>query len=267
MVNIIKIFFVGLCIGSFLNVVIYRLPNDLSIIKPRSFCPKCKNQINWVSNIPVFSWLIQKGKCKYCKESISPKYLLIELLTGLLFIIFSKSSPFIYKFSSNLIFEDIFSWIFLSTLLAISFIDWEYLWIPQSLVNFGFLFGFLNLLLIEFFKIDSVSESIILKGLLSSLAAYFLFETLRILSKFFYKKDAIGKGDSKLISMIALWLGPMGTLLTFGISYVAAAIWIVFSFKVMKIKNIKVIPFAPFLSIGGLIVWFFGNQFLIKVIY
>ena len=140
----IFIFLLGLCIGSFLNVIVYRLPNDLSIFKPRSFCPKCKNRITWSSNIPILSWVIQKGKCRSCSESISYRYPLIEFLTGILFIIFSKSSPYIYTFSYSSIFKNIFGWIFLSTLLAISFIDWDNLWIPQSLIKFGFIFGSLR---------------------------------------------------------------------------------------------------------------------------
>ena len=87
--NHLYAFIVGLCIGSFINVVVYRLPNDLSIIKPRSFCPKCKTKLTWSENVPLISWLIQKGRCKNCNTPISKRYPLIELSTAILFVIFT----------------------------------------------------------------------------------------------------------------------------------------------------------------------------------
>ena len=106
-------FVIGTCIGSFLNVIIYRFPNDLSIIKPRSFCPSCNTQLTWRENIPFISWFIQGGKCKTCKTTISFRYPLIELLTGFLFIIFLN--------------------IFLATLLKISKIKNDIKEVPNPL--------------------------------------------------------------------------------------------------------------------------------------
>ena len=119
----LQAFVIGTCIGSFLNVIIYRFPNDLSIIKPRSFCPSCNTQLTWRENIPFLSWFIQGGKCKTCKRTISFRYPLIELLTGFLFMIFLNSSPSLYASSSDLFFNTFFSWVFLSLLICIAFID------------------------------------------------------------------------------------------------------------------------------------------------
>ena len=99
LINIINNFLIGICIGSFLNVVIYRLPNEMSILSPRSFCPKCKNKIKWYFNIPIISWIILKSKCNYCSCKISIKYPIIELFTGILFIIFSSAEPYFYDFN------------------------------------------------------------------------------------------------------------------------------------------------------------------------
>ena len=85
--NYLYAFIIGSCIGSFINVVIYRLPNNQSILRPRSFCPKCKNNIPWHENIPIFSWIKLKGRCSKCRKAISIKYPLIELFTGLLFFL------------------------------------------------------------------------------------------------------------------------------------------------------------------------------------
>ena len=121
--NYFQTFIIGTCIGSFLNVIVFRFPNNISIIKPRSFCPKCEKKLTWKENIPLISWLIQRGKCINCNTVISIKYPLIELSTGLLFIIFINSNPSIYNSSSGSFFNIFFSWIFLSLLICISLID------------------------------------------------------------------------------------------------------------------------------------------------
>lgn len=266
-INIFRSFLIGICIGSFLNVVIYRLPVGLSIIKPRSFCPKCKNKIPWSSNIPLLSFLFQKGKCSFCNAKISFQYPLIEILTGVLFIIFSFSSSYFYSFTLYAPFENLFNWTFLSILIVICFIDIEHFWIPQSLINFGYITGLINLLFVEFFKNELFNESILLKGISGSIGAYIIFEFLRFASKLYFKKDALGKGDSKLVSMLGLWLGPFGVVLGIGIAYVLAAIFLLCAFKAKKIKKGSIIPFAPFLSCGGLLVWLFGNYSLVNLIY
>ena len=83
MVNYFYAFIIGSCIGSFINVIVYRFPNNLSIIKPRSFCPKCKTKLTWIENIPLISWFMQGGRCKNCNTSISIRYPLIELIKRL----------------------------------------------------------------------------------------------------------------------------------------------------------------------------------------
>ena len=254
---------IGLCIGSFLNVVIYRIPEGISIVSPRSFCPDCKKEIKYTDNIPLFSWLINKGKCSYCATKINIRYPIIESLTSLLFFIFSNSSPYFYNFNQNMIVENIFSWLFLSILLAISFIDLEHFWIPQVLINFGFLSGLMNLILIGIINRDFFIIYL-LKGLVASFLTFFLFESLRIIAKKIYRRDALGKGDSKLVSMMAIWLGPQGIFLGIGIAYVVAAIFLLIILRLKKIKKGHIIPFAPFLSIGGLTVWYFGNEYLLR---
>ena len=261
-------FIVGACIGSFLNVIVYRLPNELSIVKPRSFCPNCKNQLAWRENIPLISWIIQRGKCLNCNKSISMRYPLVELITGSLFVIFIGSSPSLFSSSSNLIFNLTFSWTFLSLLICISLIDIDEFWIPQGLINFGFLLGFLGLIFISILNGRFMDFNLLFRGISASLISFFVFESFRKFAKYIYRRDAIGKGDSKLIAMMALWLGPTGIILCVAISYVFAAVFCLLgiSFKLIKLK--QVIPFAPFLSLGGLLVWFLGNDFFIdKLIY
>ena len=260
----LQVFIFGLCIGSFLNVIIYRFPNNLSIIKPRSFCPKCKTQLTWRENIPFISWLIQGGKCKTCKTTISTRYPLIELFTGFLFIIFLNSSSSSYASSSNWFFNLCFTWIFLSLLICISLIDIECLWIPQGLINFGFVSGFFGLIFLSIDGNEFIDFVFLIRGLGSSFISFFIFDIFRRIAKCIYKKDAIGNGDSKLVAMLALWLGPIGTLLAVGLSYIFAAIYCFVGLSTNFLNFRQAIPFAPFISLGGLTVWFFGNEFIIS---
>jgi len=256
-------FIIGSCVGSFLNVVVYRFPNNLSIIKPRSFCPKCKSQLTWRENIPLISWLIQRGRCKNCNTSISSRYPLVELTTGILFVVFMNSTPSLYSSSSNLVFNIFLSWLFLSLLICIALIDIDSFWIPQGLINFGFVLGFLSLIFIGLFNDKFIDFYLLLKGISSSLISFFIFELFRHFAKYIFKKDAIGRGDSKLVAMLALWLGPMGTLFSVGIAYIFAAIYCLVGLSLKQVRFRQVIPFAPFLSLGGLIIWLFGNEFVI----
>ena len=256
-------FIIGLCIGSFINVIVYRLPNNLSIINPRSFCPKCKTKLTWKENVPLISWLIQKGRCINCNTSISIRYPLIELITAVLFVVFIKSNPSLYFYSSNLIFNVFFSWLFLSLLICITFIDINCFWIPQGLINFGFFSGFICLIFIGFLNDKFIDFNLLARGLSSSAMSFFIFESLRYFDKYIFKKDAIGKGDSKLVAMLALWLGPIGTLFAVGISYIVAAIYCLVGISLNRVRFRQVIPFGPFLSFGGLFIWLIGNDFVI----
>ena len=265
--NYFQFFIIGMCIGSFLNVIIYRFQNNLSIIKPRSFCPKCKNVISIRENIPLISYLIQKGKCLSCNKSISFRYPLVELITGVLFAVFVNSSPSFYSYNSNFLFNTFYSWLFLSLLISISLIDIDSFWIPQGLINFGFASGILGLIYMSIFNnYQFIDAYLIAKGLSTSAISYGCFELLRYFAKCIFKKDAIGKGDSKLVAMLALWLGPLGILFAVGISYIIAAIYCLIGLFTNLIRLNQVIPFGPFLSLGGLLVWFLGNDFIIEKI-
>ena len=271
LINTFEFFLIGICIGSFLNVVIYRLPNNISVISPRSHCPKCKNTISWRENIPLLSWLLQKGRCASCNTKISLRYPIVELSTGLLFILFSNSNPYIYSLNgiygvtvNNI--QNIFSWILLCLLLIISAIDLKYFWIPQKLINFGLLFACLNLLFVQYTNSFNLTN-LVIRFLVSSLCSYFLFEIIRISARYFYRREALGNGDSKLVAMMALWLGPLGISLSIATTYVVAAIFLLIALKLKLIKRNQFIPFAPFLSFGGLCVWFLGNQFIVEKIY
>tara|TARA_Y100001978_G_scaffold187445_1_gene188007 strand:+ start:162 stop:980 length:819 start_codon:yes stop_codon:yes gene_type:complete len=265
-INYYQVFIIGICIGSFLNVVIYRFQKNISIVTPRSFCTNCKTKLTWRENIPLISYLIQRGKCLHCNQSISIRYPLIEFLTGILFIIFINSSPSFYLSNSNFYLNLFFNWLFLSLLICIALIDIDSFWIPQGLISFGFVSGIFGLILIGLFDNKYIDLYLIFKGLSASVIAFLLFESFRYFAKCIFKKDAIGRGDSKLVALLALWLGPVGTLFAVGISYVIAAIYCLVGLTMNLLKYGQVIPFAPFLSLGGLIIWLLGNEFIFEKI-
>ena len=173
-INNFQAFILGICIGSFLNVVVYRFQKNLSIIKPRSFCPNCKNKLSLRENVPLLSYLIQRGKCIHCYGSISFRYPLIEFLTGILFIIFIKSSPSFFISNSSLFLNLFFNWLFLSLLICIALIDIDSFWIPQSLINFGFISGMLGFMFIGLFDNQYIDFYLILKGLNTSICIFYL---------------------------------------------------------------------------------------------
>tara|TARA_Y100001978_G_scaffold191281_1_gene195234 strand:+ start:260 stop:1081 length:822 start_codon:yes stop_codon:yes gene_type:complete len=265
-INFFQIFIIGSCIGSFLNVVIYRFQQNISIVSPRSFCPECDTKLTWRENIPLISYLIQGGKCIHCTQSISIRYPLIEFITGILFVIFINSSPSFYISSSNLFLNLLFNWLFLSLLICIALIDIDSFWIPQGLINFGFFSGIFGFIFIAIFDNKYIDFYLVFKALITSVMAFFIFESLRSLAKYIFKKDAIGRGDSKLVAMLALWLGPFGTVFAVGISYVFAAIFCLVGLSINLVRYGQVIPFAPFLSLGGLIIWLLGNDFIFEQI-
>ena len=260
--NTIQAFLIGICIGSFLNVVFYRLPKDISLVKLRSFCPKCKNKISWRENIPLISWIIQKGKCLNCNEKISIRYPIIEFSTGFLFVIFQEASPDLYNLINNNFPENLFSWFFISILYIVALIDIKHFWIPQIFIKLGFFVGIINLLSINLAN-NFEHLNLLIAYFLASLASYLLFEFIRVSAKYYFKKDALGKGDSKLVSMMALWLGPMGILISLGITYIFAAFCLLIAIQFKILERKQIIPFAPFISFGGMVVWFFGNQYLV----
>ena len=154
----------------------------------------------------------------------------------------------------------------MSLLICISFIDIDCLWISQGLINFGFISGILGLAFLNIFDYEFFDFVLLFKGLITCLTSFFIFEIFRRVAKYIFKKDAIGKGDSKLVAMLTLWLGPLGTLFAVSLSYIFAAAYcfVGLSFNFLKFR--QVIPFAPFLSLGGSIIWLLGNEVIIEKI-
>ncbi len=198
------LFFMGLSIGSFLNVVIYRLPRGLSVVSPRSRCNNCGHQLPWYENVPVFSWLVLGGKCSTCKTPISARYMVVELLTGILFLACLARFGWAWELVGALT--------FVTLLVPLSFIDAE-LWIlPFELTLPGILFG---VLLAIPLGAGAVKTSVI-----AAIGCFMLYRALEWMGWLGFKKEALGAGDKYLLAMVGAFLGWRSLL---GILFLSSA--------------------------------------------
>ena len=244
----------GACLGSFANVCIYRLPKTKQIISGRSFCPKCKKKINWYDNLPIISFLFLSGKCRKCKKVIPLRYLIVELITGISFLL-------IY-----LNFENLYTITFLSILslilIMIFFIDLENFIIPDSLN-----FIIMGLALLKNFLpnfntslIHEINQSIIggMIGYLSIWLIIYLYKT-------FKKIDGMGFGDAKLMAGIGLLFGWQSIPFILFVSSILGLIFVVPSL-IKKQKTMRTeIPFGPFI-IAACLIYFAQGDLLYSLI-
>ena len=232
----------GLLIGSFLNVVIYRLPEGESIAKPPSHCPSCNVRLKPIDLIPVFSWLFLKGRCRYCKVAISPRYALIELLTGVSLLI-----SYLY---AGLTWHLLVLLVLLSVLIADTFIDIDHQIIPDELNIFLFVF---------FIAINLVASYIPWKdAIFGALAGSLPLFLLVVLTG----GAGMGFGDVKLMFVLGLYLGLWSTLLTLFLSFIYGGIFGVLLLATGIKKRKDAIPFGPWIAIAAVTVLFFGDQII-----
>ncbi|MFT7228498.1 MAG: leader peptidase (prepilin peptidase)/N-methyltransferase [Methylophilaceae bacterium] len=256
----------GLLIGSFLNVVIYRMPKmmerewhknclelqgkeaptqaKLSLAKPRSACPKCQHQITVLENIPVISYLLLGGRCKSCKTKISMRYPLVELLTGALLGFIA------YQFGYTYI--TLFAWLFTLALITLTFIDFDTQLIPDDITLPLLWLGLLFNLNSGFTDLQS--------AVVGAIAGYLALWSIYWLFKLITGKEGMGYGDFKLLAAIGAWFGwqllPAVILLS---SVLGSVIGIALILMKGKSGN-TAIPFGPFLALGGIAALFSGQQ-------
>lgn len=253
--------FFGACVGSFLNVCIYRIPRDESVITPRSHCPHCGAMIPWYLNVPVVSWLALRGKCASCKGPIAFRYTLVELLTAMLFLaVFMKWAAPAAMHMLPIPHAAVIPiyWVFLAGLVLGTFVDFEHFIIPDSVTIGGMAAGPVFSALVPVLH----SREVWWEGLLSSgigLAVGFgiLFAIAWIGEKAF-KKEAMGFGDVKLMGAIGAFLGWKAVLFTVFASSVLGSIVGVLLIAFGGVKLQSRIPFGPYISAGALIWVFWG---------
>ncbi len=236
------VFILGTIVGSFLNVCICRIPEGRSIVSPPSHCPNCGALIRWYQNVPILSWLFLGGKCFSCKVPISWRYPFVELLNGFLFLAVFYLLGF---HAATLVY-----WIFVSSLLVITFIDFDHQIIPDLISLPGIVVGFVGS-----FWVPWVSWSESLLGIMLGGGSLWL---VAFAYHLFAKKEGMGGGDIKLLAMLGAFLGwkailPIIFLSSFAGSLVGVPVMIAH-----KSGSKMALPFGPFLALGGMIYLFWG---------
>lgn len=234
------VFVVGLAFGSFYNVLIYRLPRNISVTFQRSRCPHCGSRIRWYDNIPLISYLILRGRCRDCGARISLQYPLVELTSGILALLSyvkwgSSVDAFVYYF-------------FFSALLVASLIDLKFFIIPDVITLPGIVLGIgSSLFREEIDPIRSVAGAVV--GFLVPLGIYLYYVKIR-------KMEGLGFGDVKLLTFIGSVTGIYGVLASL---FLGSVVGLLFALpSIVRYRNVQfVIPFGPFLSLGC----FFGVLF------
>jgi len=240
MMDYFTMFVFGLLIGSFMNVIIYRLPLGYSVVYPASRCPHCQHRLAWFELIPLLSYMLQLGKCRHCRVPISFRYPMVEFLTALIYLLCYIH----YGLSSMLL----VALVFVSVLLPIVFIDLQHQIIPDILNITGATFAFLIL---------PLSDVSLLNSLTGALLGGAIMLIIAIISR-----GGMGGGDVKMVAMMGLFLGWKLTLLALFLSFVIGGLGslLLILFRIKKRKDF--IPFGPFLAIGGFTAYVFGTEIL-----
>ena len=237
-IYLILFFLFGLCFGSFFCVVGDRLGKGESFIKGRSHCDICNHPLVWYDMIPLVSFLLQKGKCRYCKGSIFPISFFIELFTGLLFMI----SYYSFGFSSELI----IALLAVSLTMIVLTSDLLYFIIPDEVL----IFFSICFLVVQFFRLGPIDA---LLQLGSGIVLFLVMYGLLCFGNLIFKKESLGGGDVKLLFVIGLVLNPfLGLISIFLASFIALPIALLLYYT----KKEKMIPFGPFLLISFLFLFF-----------
>lgn len=230
---------VGLCVGSFLNVCIFRWPNDLSVVRPPSRCGDCGNEVRWYQNIPVISYVALRGRCGHCGTRLSPQYPAVELLVGLIWLgLAAQWGPSLEALRGAL---------FLTILLGIALTDARYYIIPDEFSVGGTVLG----LGMAFFP----GGVTVRQSILGAALGFGLLWAIAILGKFAFKKDAMGGGDVKMMAMVGAFLGPAGTALTL----FAGSLFGSIIFGPISYKTKKLVPFGIFLALGAGLTYAWGD--------
>jgi leader peptidase (prepilin peptidase)/N-methyltransferase len=231
----IVIIVLGLAAGSFFNVCISRIPEERSIIFPPSHCPECGAKIKAVDLIPIISWFMLRGRCRSCMKPISFRYPIVEALTAAVFAVLY----FHFGLSVNFV----FSLVFASLLILISFIDIEHLMIPYLLMLAGIAVGIAY----------SLYNGIIIDSLTGISFGFVFMYLLGEGARFFLKKEALGEGDVKLMVMLGSFLGLRQAFISMAFGSMTGAVVGLILISAGMIKREDQIPFGPFLALGAIV--------------
>jgi leader peptidase (prepilin peptidase)/N-methyltransferase len=254
----------GACVGSFLNVVVWRLPRQESIVYPGSHCPRCGSALRWFENLPVLSWLLQAGRCRHCQGSIAVRYPLVELLTAGLWVANSLARPTAMGSDPQPLLLLLAGWLLLSWLIPLTLIDLDQLWLPEPLCRWGLLLGLACTAVIGLGQGLEQGRLLLLHHLLAAAAGLLGFEMVSGLAERLIGRPALGLGDAKLAALLGAWLGLTGLGLTVTLAVFAGAVVGMLGRITGRLGRHQPFPFGPFLTAAGGAVWLLGNGFWLE---
>ena len=257
------VFLFGACIGSFLNVCVYRIPRDESVVTPRSHCPHCGKLIAWYDNVPVLSYLLLRAKCRHCGERISPRYMLIELLVAVLFTLIWLLYGLLNRGGSYWMILDPripVYWLAMAGLVVATFVDFEHYIIPDRISVGGVAAGLLLSALVpemhgEHSRISAFEASVI-----GALAGGGLLWGVGFIGKLALKKEAMGMGDVKLLAAIGAFLGWQAVLFTVIVSSFAGSAVGISLIALGGRKWQSRIPYGPYIALGAMLWMLWGRD-------
>ena len=262
-------FALGACVASFLNVCIWRLPREESVVRPGSHCPKCNTPIKWYQNIPIVSWCCLRGRCANCHQPISIRYTVVELLGGVLFLMaylqwampsILRQMPILGLVPASDMWLVAAEWLVITGLILGSFIDLEHFYLPDRVTIGGMVLGVPLSFLVPELQCQTDRLSALYWSLGGMTVGFlFLWGVGAFFSKLF-KKEALGFGDVKLIGAIGAFFGPVAVLFTTILSSLVGSIigLILVARGRAKLGGFTAVPYGPFLAIGALVWMYWG---------
>jgi leader peptidase (prepilin peptidase) / N-methyltransferase len=257
------VFWLGAAIGSFLNVVVYRVPAGLSVIWPPSRCPKCLHQLGAGENIPILGWLLLRGKCRHCHTPISPRYPLIEAITAIIFVlVYNRFGLSIQTVGYSLL---------MCWFLALTLIDLDTMTLPNPITQSGLILGLAFQVTAGYLDNNhsvAGSREYLIQGILGMVLGIWIYDTIQILGSIMIGQLAQGGGDAKLMAMVGAWTSWKVVLLAGGVASVLAIVGFitVAGYSTLRSgkqaganKLIQPLPLGPFIALGATISLFGGD--------
>lgn len=241
---------VGAVFGSFLNVVVYRLPAGVSLWWPPSRCPHCDHRLALGENVPILGWLRLKGRCKNCRGAIAPRYPLVEAATALLFgLVFWRYGPS---------WQTLGYWLFFCWLLALALIDWDTLTLPNPLTKSGLVLGISFQTLLGWLT-DQRPLPALLGSVAGAVLGLWLLGAIGLLGTVLFRQDAMGGGDAKLAAMMGAWLGWKLLVLGIFLAALVGAVVGLVGVAVGLLQRRQQMPFGPCLALGAAVSALWGQ--------
>lgn len=267
----VMVFWFGACLGSFLNVCIYRIPMDFSVVTPRSHCPGCKTQIAWYDNIPLVSWLALKARCRHCGIRISVRYIGVEFLTAVLFLlVWLKYGAAGLPRPLGLVGTEHFAilpvyWLVIFGLLLATFVDFDHMIIPDRVSLGGVVLGLALAPCVPALHLQPNEGSLraldaLIRAAVGAAAGAGSLYAIGCLGKVAFKKDAMGLGDVKLLGAIGAFLGWQSIVATILISSFLGAVAGIGLIVAGRKELSSRIPFGPYIAMAAVIWMLWGSR-------